>query len=49
MEVEKSYERLLDVASWSDLVPLLDLLLANHSLHGSNDDLESQFSDLFFR
>lgn len=49
VEVEKSYERLLDVTSWSDLIPLLDLLRMNHRLHGGNDDLENQFSELFFR
>ena len=44
MEVEKSYDRLLDVTSWSDLVPLLDLLLLNHRLYGGSEDLENQFS-----
>jgi hypothetical protein len=48
VEIEKSYERILEVMTWSDLIPLLDLMLTNFSLHGSHEEIENQFSELFF-
>ena len=35
--------------NWSDIVPLLELVYLNYTMNGSNDDIENQVSEIFFR
>ena len=49
IEIQKSYERLLETMVWADIIPLLDLVYLNYTIQGDNDDIENQFSELFFR
>ena len=35
--------------TWSEILPLIDLVYLNYTLYGPNDMLEDQLSEMFFR